>query len=139
MALRRDLAGIPAFLEELLRYSGPSQRLLRTTTQPVELSGNTIPAGATVLLALASANRDGQRFPRPDDFDMARPNIREHLAFGGGPHVCIGAALARQEIRVALEAILAAFNTIVCPAPAELTWIDSLVTLTVRELPLVLR
>jgi cytochrome P450 len=139
MALRRDLAGIPAFLEELLRYSGPSQRLLRTTTQPVELSGHTIPAGATVLLALASANRDGQRFPRPDDFDMARPNIREHLAFGGGPHVCIGAALARQEIRVALEAILAAFDTIVCPAPAELTWIDSLVTLTVRELPLVLR
>lgn len=137
--LRRDPAAIPAFVEEVLRYQGPSQRLLRTTTEPIELSGCVIPAGATVLLALGSANRDEQRFPRPDDFDMARPNIREHLAFGGGPHVCIGAALARQELRIALEAILRTFEDIACPALGELEWIDSLVSYTVRKLPLVLR
>lgn len=137
-ALRREPAGIPAFLEELLRYLGPSARLLRTTTQAVELSDCVIPAGATVLLALSSANRDETRFPRPDEFDMARPNIREHVAFGGGPHVCIGAALARQELRIALEAILRSFDDIACPALGGLDWIDSLVSHTVRELPLVL-
>jgi cytochrome P450 len=138
-ALRRDPSGIPAFLEEVLRYQGPSQRLLRTTTEPFELSGCVIPSGATVLLALGSANRDEERFPRPDDFDMTRPNIREHLAFGAGPHVCIGAALARQEIRIALEAILRTFDFVACPAPDELVWINSLVSYTVRGLPLVLR
>jgi cytochrome P450 len=70
---------------------------------------------------------------------MARPNIREHLAYGWGPHVCIGAALARQEIRIALEAILRTFDDISCPTPDELVWINSLVSYTVRELPLVLR
>jgi cytochrome P450 len=91
-----------------------------------------------VLLALASANRDEVHFPHPDVFDMQRPNIREHVAFGGGPHVCIGAALARQELRVALATILRGFDRIEGPAPAELDWIDSLVTHTVRRLPLVL-
>ena len=135
-ALRETPAGIPAFIEELLRYLGPSQRLLRTTAQAVELSGTLIPAGATVLVALASANRDGTRFPNPDRFDMARPNSREHVAFGGGPHICIGAALARHELKVALEAILRSFERIECPRLDELDWIDSLVTHAVRELPL---
>lgn len=138
-ALRRDATRVPAFLEELVRYDGPSHRLLRTTTRAVELSGTVIPSGATVLLVLAAANRDPRRFARPDVFDMARPNSREHVGYGGGPHVCIGAALARQEIRVALEAILAAFDHIECPAPAELPWIASLVTHAVRELPAIFR
>lgn len=137
-ALRQEPAGIPAFLEELLRYLGPSQRLLRTTAQAVELSGTNIPAGATVLLALSAANRDPTRFSKPDVFDMSRPNIREHVAFGGGPHVCIGAALARQELKIALEALLGSFERIDCAVLGELRWIDSLVTHAVRELPLTL-
>lgn len=136
--LRRDPSGIPAFLEEMLRYNGPSHRLLRTTSRAVELSGAVIPAGATVLIALASANRDPEHFALPDEFDMARANIREHVAFGGGPHICIGAVLARQEIKIALEVLLRSFGTIECPAPRELSWIRSLVTCSVKELPLTL-
>lgn len=127
---------IPAFIEEMLRFNGPTHALLRTTTEPVALHGAVIPAGATVLLLIASANRDPAQFPDPDRFDLERANAASHVAFGQGPHTCIGAALARVELRIALEALLAAFDTIACPPDEALTWLPALNTHAVERLPL---
>lgn len=135
LALRASPESIPAFIEEMLRFDPPSHRLLRIATQPVELGGACIPKDALVLIALASANRDSDKFPDPDTFDMNRPNIREHVAFGYGPHACIGAALARLELKIAIEGLTRAYGSITCPPDDELVWNSSLVTHGVRELP----
>jgi cytochrome P450 len=101
--LRADSAN---FVEETLRYEGPTQLMFRTATDDVALCGTTIPRGATVLALLGSANRDEQVFDRADIFDPRR-DASEHLAFGHGVHFCLGAALARLEARVALEELVA--------------------------------
>lgn len=105
--LIEDPARIPAAVEEFLRLTSPVQGLARTTTRPVELHGRTIPAGRKVLLLFASANRDEREFgPDAEACDVGR-RIRRHLAFGYGPHHCIGAAAARLQARIALEELLA--------------------------------
>jgi cytochrome P450 len=71
----------------------------------VELGGESLPAGARLLIALGSANRDGDVFERPDEVDLHRGNAREHLSFGFGIHFCLGATLARMEVRTALEVL----------------------------------
>ncbi len=103
--VRADRALVPPLVEEVLRYESPVQLIFRRTASDVELSGTTIPAGATVFLLLGSANRDEQKFSDPDRFDILR-NPRDHLAFGYGIHYCLGAELARLEARVALESLL---------------------------------
>jgi cytochrome P450 len=95
-------------VEELLRFTSPTQYMTRTTTRPVELHGVTIPEGKKVALLLGSGNRDPREFDRPDEFDIHRGNPRI-LAFGHGAHVCLGAAVARLEARVALEEFLARY------------------------------
>jgi cytochrome P450 len=95
-------------VEELLRYTSPTQYMARTTTREVTLYDTTVPAGAKVALLLGSGNRDVREFERPDDFDVTRPNKRI-LAFGHGAHACIGAAVARMEARVALDEFLRRF------------------------------
>jgi cytochrome P450 len=95
-------------VEELLRYTSPTQFMTRTTTRDVELHGRVIPADAQVALLLGSGNRDPREFVRPDDFDIHRTNPRI-LAFGHGAHVCLGAAVARLEAKVALQEFLARF------------------------------
>jgi len=92
-------------VEEFLRYTSPTQYMARTVTRDVELHGVVMPAGAKVVLLLGSGNRDPREFDRPDDFDIARANPRI-LAFGHGAHVCLGAAVARLEARVALQEFL---------------------------------
>jgi cytochrome P450 len=119
---------IPAFVEEQLRFNSAPHRLMRRTTMDIVLRGVTIPAGASVLIALAAANRDADQFENPDRFQLSRPNIREHVAFGYGPHVCIGAALARREVKVAIEEIVKVANGVRCPPPEELIWEPSLIT-----------
>jgi cytochrome P450 len=74
---------------------------MRVTTQPVTISGTDLPAGTPLLLMFASANHDAHVFPAPDEFDADRPNTKQHLSFGKGPHVCPGATMARYEIRTA--------------------------------------
>lgn len=101
-----DTTLIPKAVEEVLRYDGPVQGLARTTTRDVTLHGSTIPEGSKVMLMFAAANRDERAFPEPDTFDIDR-NAGRHLAFGFGVHHCLGAALARLETRIALEALLA--------------------------------
>ena len=97
------------FRSELLRFWSPTQYMARTTTCDVSLHGSTIPAGAKVALLLGCGNRDDREFERPNEFDITRPNARI-LAFGHGPHVCLGAAVARLETRVALTAFFDRHN-----------------------------
>lgn len=103
--LRADPARIPAAVEEFLRWVSPIVNMQRQATQDVELHGVTIPEGQSVLLLYGAANRDPEVFPDPETFDLTRrPN--PHVAFGAGPHFCLGSALARLEIRIALEELL---------------------------------
>ena len=101
-----DPARIPDVVEEILRYEGSTQLMARTLTRPVELHGQRMPEGAKVLLLLGSANRDERVWDRPDEFDIDRSSAVQHVGFGHGIHVCLGAALARLEMRVSLEEIL---------------------------------
>ena len=109
--LQQDRALVPSLIEETLRYEPPVQGAMRTTREPVEVRGTSIPAGATVVLLYGSANRDPAHYPEPDRFDVARNPI-DHLGFGSGPHACLGAALARIEATAVAEAILARINAI---------------------------
>ena len=94
---------IPNAVEEVLRYDSSVIHWRRRTTTEVELSGVTVPADADVLIAIGAANRDPAVFDDPDVFDLRRRNARDHLSFGFGPHVCLGAPLARLEARVVVE------------------------------------
>jgi cytochrome P450 len=105
--LQDDRSKIPAAVEELLRYEGPTQYQVRSSTREVTLHGVTIPAGSAVLLINGSASRDERVFPDPDRFDIDRARkFGYNLNFGYGIHSCLGAALARMEARIALEALL---------------------------------
>lgn len=109
--LRASPELLPAAVEEGLRYETPVQVLWRGTTQPAELGGRRIPAGARVMVAFGSANRDEREFITPDIFRLDRdPN--PHLGFGSGPHFCLGARLARLEVTSVLRELLAATTDI---------------------------
>ncbi|MET7621600.1 cytochrome P450 [Streptomyces sp. NPDC005408] len=94
---------IPAAVEEAARYDTAVQGFRRTTTRPVTIAGTDLPAGATVFVAYGSANRDEDRYDRPDVFDITRPLSRQHVAFGNGTHGCPGSQLAREQLRLTLE------------------------------------
>lgn len=100
-------------IEELLRYDSPVQMTRRITLKEVEIGGKTIEKGAFVPLVIASANRDPEHFgPTADDLDLTRANAREHLSFGGGPHYCLGAALAKLEGQVAIGTLVRRFGNV---------------------------
>jgi len=88
-----------------LRFETPLLTITRVATRNSELSGEPIPAGSTVMLMLASANRDESRWTDPDRFDIFRLP-KPHVGFGHGPHACLGLHLARIEMQVALELLL---------------------------------
>ncbi|HEX6287812.1 MAG TPA: cytochrome P450 [Herpetosiphonaceae bacterium] len=125
--VRADAALIPRFIEEMLRYDPPTHNLYRQATRDVEVAGVRIPAGTFVMVMLASANRDPDQFPNPDMFDLDRRN-HGHVAFGHGPHFCLGAALARLESRLALECLLSRFDGFTITT-SDIPWHQ---TLTVR-------
>lgn len=104
-ALRDDPALIPGVVEEGLRFDAPVQGMTRTVTEATELGGVALPKGAKVFVVFASANRDPACAADPDRFDLRRSPPPQHLAFGRGPHFCLGALLARLEGRVALEVL----------------------------------
>ncbi|MGW5381538.1 cytochrome P450 [Nocardia sp. NPDC003963] len=103
----RDRDAIPSVIEEVLRLESPVRGLFRTTTSDVELGGVLIPSGSTIWVVFAAANHDESVFPRAGEFDPHRDNLTGHLAFGRGTHFCIGAPLAREEVRIALELLAA--------------------------------
>jgi cytochrome P450 len=104
-AVSNDPNLAPAIIEEVLRVESPSPGLPRVCIQDFNLNGVTIPKGAKVFLAYTSANRDETVFPNPEQFELNRPNLGKHLAFGRGPHYCIGAPLGRMEGRIALDVL----------------------------------
>ena len=97
-ALVADRSLIPNAVEESLRFYTPVPHWRRITTKTVRIGGVDLPAGARLLLALASADRDDEKFENGDTFDIRRSGADEHLAFGWGRHLCLGEALARLEI-----------------------------------------
>jgi cytochrome P450 len=106
--LRDDPTLVRPGVEELMRYDGPVHITARIATTDVEIGGEAIRAGEQVVVSLAAANRDPEQFPDPDRLDVSRSPNR-HLALGGGPHFCLGAALARIEGQAAFGALLRRF------------------------------
>lgn len=102
--LRGSPQDVPKFVEELVRFRSSVQRATRITTAEVEISGQLIPAGSFIFLLLASANRDPQKFPHPEVFDLDRAPGGS-VGFGFGVHACLGSWLARMEARLVFEAV----------------------------------
>ena len=106
-SLRNDPSLIGNFVEEVLRYDSPIQGLWRRATCDTRVGDTDIPEGALLVLKFGAANRDPAQFPDPEALDPARKNARNHMAFGSGPHFCIGNQLARSELRTAFTMVLA--------------------------------
>jgi cytochrome P450 len=106
LLLRREADRIPNFVEETLRTESPVKGDFRLSRVPTTVGGVDLPAGTTVMLVNAAANRDPRRFADPATFDPERPNARHHVAFGRGIHTCPGAPLARAEARTGIERLL---------------------------------
>jgi cytochrome P450 len=138
--LDEDPSLLPNAIEEFLRYESPVQTsTYRVTTEAVELAGVEIPAREPVLISLLSANRDGRRFDDPHRLDLARQDVG-HLAFGHGIHFCLGAALARLEGRIAIEALLRRYPDLhLRVAVADLDWRPGLLVRGLSSLPVGLR
>lgn len=120
--LRDEPGLIPSAIEEILRLWTPARLLSRTATKDAEIAGTKIPAGSKVALMWSAANRDPEIFSNPDkvDFDR-RPN--KHITFGQGIHLCLGAPLARAQIRIAVEEILSMTDDFVLAGePVSTTW-----------------
>jgi cytochrome P450 len=100
-----DPALVPDAVEEMLRYVTPGQFHNRVATQDVEIAGKTVPAGSTVTMLTAAANRDPRVFRDPQTFDIERTDARNHTAFGYGPHTCLGTSLSRLEGAIALRTL----------------------------------
>ena len=128
-------------VEELLRYDAPvPHSTFRYALEPIDLGGTTIPAGAQVIINLASANRDPDRYTSPERLDIDRTTDTRHLAFGHGIHFCLGAPLARMEGQLALNSLLHRFPELRLAVPDEqLRWGhgDGLVLRGLTELPVV--
>jgi cytochrome P450 len=105
--LRENPVKIPSFIEEMLRLEGSTKVTFRLSRKDTHIGDVTVPAGTRVVSSLAGANRDPMRWEDPHAFVLDRSKIREHLGFGRGAHTCIGAPLARAEVRVILERLLA--------------------------------
>lgn len=104
--LRAAPERIPDFIEEVLRMDYPVKTLSRLAVEPTQVGGAEIPAGAIVTVNIGGANRDPRHFADPDRFDLSRAGVRDHISFSRGAHACIGAPLARMEVRLALEQFL---------------------------------
>ena len=119
-ALREDLGMLPTAVEEMVRWTSPSPSKRRTATRSVALGEVSIEAGQKVQIWEGSANRDASVFDRADEFDITRkPN--PHLGFGQGVHYCLGANLARLELRVLFEELLSRFHTVRVVRPVQWT------------------
>jgi cytochrome P450 len=123
-ALERDPALLPRAIEELIRYDGPVERtLVRWAAVDVELRGEKIRRGDSVIVILGAADRDPERFEEPDRLDLAAERETRHLGFGRGPHFCLGAPLARLEAEIALGTLLRRLPGLrLAVAPDELRW-----------------
>jgi cytochrome P450 len=104
--LRAEPEKIPDFIEEVLRFDNPVKTLSRLAVESTQVGGVEMPAGSVVTVNIGGANRDPRHFPDPNTFNVDRPGVRDHIAFSRGAHACIGAPLARMEVRLALQQFL---------------------------------
>ena len=110
--LRKEPQHIPEFVEEVLRFEPPVKTLSRLALRDVEVGGVNVPKGSVVTVCTGGVNRDPAHFTDPDTFDYHRNNVRDHVSFSRGSHACLGAPLARMEVRVALERFLSSTSDI---------------------------
>lgn len=125
------------FVEELLRLEPPVRGLSRMTTKEVELGGVTLPKGAHMLNLYASGNDDETVFECPRKFDVERPNIVRHVAFGSGVHRCVGLSLARMEVKVAAREFVRRLKDLKLEiAPQDIRYLPTVATRSMASLPL---
>ena len=136
--LRAEPELLQIFIEEMLRLESPFRFLLRSAPATTSLGGVEIPAGSSVLLFWAAANRDGAAFPQPDQIDLERPVPRRHVAFGRGIHHCVGAPLARLEARIVLGLLLQKTIDFTLDREHRPVWVESLQVRRHGKLPVLL-
>lgn len=128
---------VPGAVEETLRYWGPVEMASpRYARETVELDGETIERGRILFPVLAAADRDPERFPDPDRFDIERADVTRHVAFGKGVHLCLGAPLARVEGQVAVETIFRRMPAVRLAEPIETPPVDPSLFRGLDRLPL---
>ncbi|GFE82053.1 cytochrome P450 [Steroidobacter agaridevorans] len=135
--LRSQPELFPTALEEFVRYASPATYLRRTVVAEAELGGSKLRAGDQVLLCFGAANRDPSVFDKPDEINLAR-NPNPHVGFGFGAHRCLGSAIAKLELRVALEEILRRYERVELDPDDSIAWGEG-ETQGLTRLPLVLR
>jgi cytochrome P450 len=123
--LHDDPSLVPAAIEEMLRYESPSQQTARICPADTEMGGQLIRKGQAVIAVMAAGNRDPERFPDPDRFDITRSDNR-HLAFGWASHFCFGAALARIEAQLTFEALVRRTADLTLMTDAPIVWRENL-------------
>jgi cytochrome P450 len=124
-------------VEELLRWVTPVQWIGRVALEDIEVGGEIIPKGRTVYPCLATANRDPEAFVEPETFDLRREDARKHLAFGLGPHFCLGNALARIEAQVAFEQMARHFPEVAL-VDDDPPWGSNAMLRGIQRLPIIL-
>jgi cytochrome P450 len=136
-ALVNDISSVNSVVEETLRLKGSAQMNWRTPKADVEIGGVTIPAGSRVGVAMLSGNRDTEVFANPDVYDPARPELKKHMAFGKGIHVCVGAGVTRQEGRIALTALAQRLPDLrIDPSGGEMIYLPNAMLVMPRNLHL---
>ena len=131
--LRSNPALLPSAVEEMLRFTSPVTHMARHATEDVEIRGQQIKAGETVVMLYGAANRDEEIFgPTSEEFDITR-NPNPHIAFGAGEHACLGAQLARLEARVFFEVLLGTYPTI--ELTGDVTRLRATMTPGVKRMP----
>jgi cytochrome P450 len=127
------------FVEELLRFAPPVRGLAKMTTRETVLGGQKLPKDAHMLVLYASGNADEKQFECPHQFDQTRGNVGVHVAFGVGIHRCVGASLARMEIKVAARELLKRIASVKLAIPAEdIRYLPTVATHSIEALPLTL-
>ena len=136
--LRDDPDLINSMIEEVLRFDGPTNALVRVVAQDHELHGRQLHQGERVFVMVNSANRDSRVFDSADEFDISRQRNR-HLTFGQGIHLCLGAKLAREEGRIAVQRLFDRFPDLALDPDNPPAWLDAMVPRGTRHLPVRLK
>jgi len=132
-----DIDLIPNFVEEVIRFETPVQGLFRTVTEDTEIDGESIKKGSVLLVRYASFNRDEEIFTNPEEFNVERKDVGKHLAFGSGPHHCVGAMLARAEMKTAFIHLFERLKNIELARPLpDIPHHSSLYIHQMKELPI---
>lgn len=133
-ALLHDLEAVPNAVEEFLRWEGHTKLSVRMVSEDFEWGGRVLHAGQRVFLLQLAANRDPSVFPEPDRLDVTRENANRHVGFGNGIHFCLGAPLARMEMRIAFREMLTKLPPVKRVGDGP-DWLPTLISRTQRDLP----